>query len=288
MHGDSNILSLALSRRPIWTELAGQEARPFWNFNSGWGNEPATRATGAVMPAGQHPDSELDQLVQELTCLYQTARTAYECSRSLLIIVRPFLPDLTWRKATEVARHGERTLPTETCEISILRLDIANFTELMDGQPLDRVLTDLKGYLDRLTRLVYHHHGDVDKYLGDGFLAIFADADDAVQAGSAIQQAAAEFNHRQSVRGGLVFPSRIAIDTGQVAVTSLGSPNRQERSIIGMPVNLAERLQAQATPGRVWLSQDTFDRLKDRSGCRYLGAMKVKGKAEPVVVYEKG
>jgi class 3 adenylate cyclase len=153
---------------------------------------------------------------------------------------------------------------------------------------LDRVLTDLKGYLDQLTRLVYLHHGEVDKYLGDGFLAIFANADDAVQAGSTIQQAAAEFNRHQSVRGGLVFPSRVAIDTGQVAVTSLGSCNRQERTVIGMPVNLAERLQAQATPGRVWLSQATFDRLQDRSGYRCLGAMKVKGKAEPVVVYEKG
>ncbi len=230
---------------------------------------------------------DLNQLVQELACLYQLAWTAYERSQTLQAVVRPFLSRSTWTEATKVAWQGQQVLPTETREVSMLRLDIVNFTELIDNHPLGQVLADLNAYLDRLTRIVYRHQGDVDKYLGDGFLSIFDKADDAVQAGCALQQAVTDFNRRQSASGGLIFPARVAICTGQVVITTIGSPDRQDRTIMGMPINLVERLQAQATPGRVWLSQATFDRLRDPSGCRYLGRIKVKGRQEPVVVYEK-
>lgn len=150
-----------------------------------------------------------------------------------------------------------------------------------------QVLSDLNTYLDTMTQLVYHYHGDVSRYLGDGFLGVFANADDAVQAGCAIQGAAADFNRRQLAWDGIVFPTRIGIASGQIGIVSLGSRDRQDRTVIGTPVNLAKRLQEKATPGQVWLSQETFDRLGDRSGCRYLGPVRIKGRQNPVVVYEK-
>jgi class 3 adenylate cyclase len=232
-------------------------------------------------------DEFAGQLVLELAHLCQGAWTVYDRSQHLLTIVRPFLSRTTWTEAVEVVRHGGRALPTETHEASILWVDIASFTELVDSHPLDEVLSALNVYFDTLTRLIYRHHGDVNKYLGDGFLSIFADADDAVKAGCAIQRAAADFNRHQSAQGDLVFPTRVGIDAGQIAIVSLGSHNRQDRTVLGMPVNLAKRLQEKATPGQVWLSQATFDRLRDQSGCRYLGPVKVKGQQEPVVVYVK-
>jgi class 3 adenylate cyclase len=234
-----------------------------------------------------HQDAKSDQLLQELTHLCQVAWSAYEQSQHLQRIVRPFLSPQTWNEATEVVRRGGRDLPTGAEEVSILWLDIANFTQLTDSHPLDRVLADLNAYLDTLTQIVYCHRGDVSKYLGDGFLAVFSDADDAVQAGCALQRAVADFNRCQAAQGKLVFPTRIGIDTGQVAIASLGSRDRQDRTVIGMPVNLAERLQEQAPPGRVWLSQATFDKLRDRSDCRAVGSVRVKGRRDPVIVYEK-
>jgi class 3 adenylate cyclase len=178
-------------------------------------------------------------------------------------------------------------LPTETRQVSILRLDIANFTKLIDSHPLDQIIIDLNAYLDQMAQIIYRHHGDIDKYLGDGFFSIFTNADDAVRAGHAIQQATAKFNRQQLAENRLVFPTRVAIDTGEVMMTSLGSSDRQDRTVIGMPVNLADRLQAKATPGRVWFSQATFDQLNDRSDCHCLGPIKVKGRQEPITVYEK-
>jgi adenylate cyclase len=178
-------------------------------------------------------------------------------------------------------------VPAETREASILRLDIANFTEIADRHPLDQVVSDLNAYLYAMTQLIYRHHGDVDKYLGDGFLSVFANADDAVRAGCAIQRDTADFNRRQLAQGGLAFPARIGIASGPIALVSLGSHERRERTVLGMPVNLAERLQEQASPEQVWLSQATFDQLRNQADCSCLGPAKVKGIQEPVVVYEK-
>lgn len=250
--------------------------------------ETAVKAAGVadvdqLSPSHLYIGASPDQLAY----LCQIAYALYENSRRLHRVVRPFLSPKTWNEASEVARRDGRALLTETGEASILWLDIVNFTELADSHPLDQVLADLNAYLDPLTQIVYRYRGDVNKYLGDGFLAVFADADDAVQAGRALQSAAVDLNRRQSAQGRLVFPTRIGIDTGQVALTSLGSRERQDRTVIGMPVILAERLQEQVRPGRIWLSQATFERLRDRSSCRAIGPVKVKGRQEPIFVYEK-
>ena len=212
---------------------------------------------------------------------------ACQYMQPLQAFLRPFLPTTTWREATESVRRGEHTLPTKTYEASALRLDIADFTELMDNHSLDQLLTALNTCFARLIQVVHYHNGDIHKFLGDGFLALFNSADEAVMAGCAIQQIAIAFNRRQAAEKGIIFPTRLAIDTGPVVLTNIGSPDRQDRTVMGMPVNLAERLQAEATPGRVWLSQATFEQLSDPSGCRCLGPVEVKGKQAPVIVYEK-
>lgn len=240
-----------------------------------------------TIPAIRPLSHDFDHLVQKLAHVCQAAWAAYEYSQRLQGLIQPFLSHATWLEAFEVARYGEQALPTITRQVSILRLDIVGFTQLLDSHPLKQVLFNLNTYLDQLTQLVYRYYGDVDKYLGDGFLAVFEQANDAVQAGCAIQQATADFNCCQAAWDGFVFPIRIGIDTGLVAITNLGSAARQERAVMGLPVNLAERLQAQATPGLVWFSQATFDQLHEPSGCRCLGPIQVKGRPEPVIVYEK-
>jgi class 3 adenylate cyclase len=243
--------------------------------------------TGSLELTQLQPGAHLEQLIVEQACLGQVSQAVYELSQCLLAIVWPFLSRHTWIEAIEVARCGGCALPTKTRQASILWLDIASFTELMGRHGLDEVVSALSAYLGMLTQLIYRHRGDVDKYGGDGFLSVFGTADDAVEAACAIQQAAASFNRRQSAWGGLVFPTRIAIDTGQITTISLGSRDRQDRTVLGAPVNLAKRLQEKATPGKVWLSQATFDRLCDQSGCCCLSPVKVKGRQEPIVVYEK-
>jgi class 3 adenylate cyclase len=274
------------------SDLAPEDWLSCLKFPNIQANEPPAKSVGVrgndeLDLTRTYPSDALDQLVQDMAYLCQIVLAAYEQSKYLLTIVRPFLSRATWTEVIAVAQCSRCTWPAETREASILRLDIANFTEIADKHPLGQVVSDLNAYLDAMTQVIYRHHGDVDKYLGDGFLSVFANADDAVQAGCAIQRATADFNRRQLAQGGLAFPARIGIASGKVAMVSLGSHERQERTVLGMPVNLAERLQEQASPEQVWLSQATFDRLRDQTDCSRLGPAKVKGLQEPVVVYEK-
>jgi class 3 adenylate cyclase len=265
----------------------GQSKPPIVHANERPTRSASARSTERLELTEMHPGAALDQLIEDLSYLCRVALDACERSQSLLAIIRPFLSRTTWTEAIKVAQRGRCALPGETRQVSTLRLDIANFTSLMDSHPLDQVLSALNAYLDTMTQIVYRHHGDVNKYLGDGFLCVFADADDAVQAGCAMQRAAAEFNRRQSDRGRIAFPTRIGIASGPIVMVSLGSRDRQDRTVIGIPINLAERLQKKAPPGQVWLSQSTFDRLQDQSGYHCVGSVEIKGLQEPVVVYEK-
>jgi len=242
---------------------------------------------GPVQPTCVCLETDADQLAWELFFLCQATWVAYVQSQHLHHIVRPLLPHATWDEANEAARHGGQALPTQIKEATILWLDVAHFAELTNAHTLDQVVTDLNAYLDALTQLVYRHQGDVNKYMGDGFLAVFANADDALQAACALQKAAADFNRRQVLNGKPALPTRIGIDTGQVALTSLGSCERQDRTVIGIPVNRAKRIQQQALIGQVWLSQATFQRLQDRSGLYVVGEIEIKGQQEPVFVYAR-
>ena len=248
---------------------------------------PGDLRSSCLSGSPERPGINHNQVVQEWMCLYQTTQAAYEQSRTLQMLLRPFLPHTTWREAIGIAQRGERTFPTKTRVASILRLDIEGFTEICDNHPLADVLTELNLYLERPTQIVYRYQGDINKYLGDGFLSVFDEAEDAVRAGCEIQQTVADFNQRQAVSGRICFHTRIGIDTGQVAVVNLGSAARQDRTVIGMPVNLADRLQAETPVGRVWLSQATFNQLRIQTGYRQVGSVSVKGRRAPVSIYEK-
>jgi len=218
-------------------------------------------------------------------CSHAPTPPAWHSSpKPLVVRIPPHPPGLPAVFPSPV-RRGDDLAPGVTL-ISVMRIDIENFTAKADRYPLSQISVALNTYFEQVTYVIYDWGGDIDKFLGDGCLAFFPAADEAVQAGQAIQEAVATFNRAQEERQSVTFPTRIGIDTGIVAIVSLGSPTRRERTAIGKPVNLADRLQARATPGRVWLTQTSFEQLSTHSGYRCLGPMRLKGLQEPVVVYE--
>ena len=238
-------------------------------------------------PGHAQPPTGSDLLVWELFHLGQAVWTVYERRCRLHRIVRPLLSRATWDEAQDAAKRGRQMLPTHVQEATILWLNIANAVDWAGAQDLEQTVAALNVYLGTLDQIVDRHRGTVSKVMDDGFLAIFACADDAAQAACALEKATADFNHKPSPTDGLTFSICIGIDTGQVALATLGSPERQDRVVIGRPVNVAREIQRQAPAGQVYLSHSTFYCLQDRSGYRAVRAIKIKGQQGSVFVYTR-
>ncbi len=176
-------------------------------------------------------------------------------------------------------------------EISILFADIRGFTTIAESLLPEQVVNLLNTYDDPLTKAVFEQGGFLDKITGDGIMALFGvplpqpdHAERAVRAALAMQAAAQEVSAR---RDETRWPIRygIGVTSGEAVVGNIGSEERMDFTAIGDVVNLASRLEGQAQPGEVLISEYTYELVRDMVEAERLSPMKVKGKKEPVVVY---
>lgn len=184
-----------------------------------------------------------------------------------------------------------RTTPVQERRlVTVLFLDVVGSTQM--GQQLDPedVLEIMDGALQRFTVIIEQHHGRVDRYLGDGLMAIFGtptahedDAAQAVRAGLAI--AADGRQYAQEVAGrlqGQKFQVRVGINTGQVA---LGGATFANYTAMGTTVNLAARMESAAPPGGVLISRETYQHVQGLFEVDGPHAIMVKGSATPIETY---
>jgi class 3 adenylate cyclase len=223
--------------------------------------------------------ARLLELVEELA-------QAYEDSLSLQNSLRPLMPRTTWRHATAASRRSTKDWPVQELTATIMFTDISDFTAIMEAHQVGEVLDSLNHYFALLSQIVQRNRGDVHKFLGDGLMALFIHPADAVQAGLEIQRALEEFNNRQEAQGLWRFETRLAIDTGEIVLASVGSPERQDYTLIGRPVNQAAHLSENTPAGKVWISQNTYDGLADKEGFIRRSASAVKRREKLPIVYE--
>ena len=192
-------------------------------------------------------------------------------------------------------------LAGERREVTILFADIRGFTRLAEQLPAETVLTVINHYLDCLTEAVFAQSGTVDKYLGDGLMAIFgapvpqADhAQRAVSAAQAMRDHVERLRSELPVRLGLTSSSNqplphigIGINSGEAMVGNVGTSQRLEYTAVGDAVNVAARLQELAGPGEILLSEATRDMLP--AGFPSAGiavrTLTIKGRELPVRAY---
>jgi class 3 adenylate cyclase len=182
-----------------------------------------------------------------------------------------------------VERGGERL------EVTILFADVRGFTTATEGADPAGVVAALNGMMDLLAEAVHVHGGNVNKYLGDGLMAMFGaprplegHALRAVRAGIEMQRRMEAWN------SGRAAPLHVGvgIHTGVVLGGKVGSRDRLEYTLIGEAVNLASRLCGKAAPRQVLLTRDTFRQLGGGIEARELEPLTVKGLSYPVQVYE--
>lgn len=141
---------------------------------------------------------------------------------------------------------------------AILFTDIVGFSSIMARVPLGQIASRMEAYFQLLSECVQRHDGTVDKFNGDGMMALFPRPADAVRAGAAIQTAVDQFNLAQREQRLPLFKTRLAIDCGPVARVHFGAPPGRTPTVLGQAVNIAYHLAQQVLPGAVLISHQTY------------------------------
>lgn len=183
---------------------------------------------------------------------------------------------------------GDRVVAT------ILFADLRGSTTLAERLAPDAVVAVLNEYLGVMARAVFNNGGVLDKFTGDGLMAIFGifpDASDgaiaALRAAREMIAAAAALDRDRAGRGLPTVAFGVGINTGEVVVGALGIPERADYTAVGDTVNIAARLESltKELGVPVVVSKEVADRVGTSEALRPLGAAVVKGRAEEVSVF---
>lgn len=188
-----------------------------------------------------------------------------------------------------------RSLRSARRDVTVLFADIRDFTAFAEQQQPEQVVDVLNEYFDMMVHVLFEHQGTLDKFLGDGLLALFgtpiAQLDHpqrAVQAALDIQRAAATLNTTRHRRGQPTLHIGIGINSGEAIVGNIGSEKRMEYTVIGDMVNVAQRLQAQASGGEILIGASTLAPVQHLVTVYDTVETQVKGRRQSVRAHRIG
>jgi adenylate cyclase len=209
-------------------------------------------------------------------------------------IKRAFSSYVARQVVDEILKHpDEITFSGERRDVTVIFCDMRGFTPLTERLPPEEVVAALNDFYSLMIDLTVKHDGTINKFLGDAVMAIFgaptAYPDHclrAIKTALAMQEEIAKLSARRKADGKEPITIGIGISAGEAVAGTVGTENQMEYTVIGDKVNLAARLESNAKPGQILVSETTYRQVADRVHARCLGVMNVKGKEEQVTVYE--
>ncbi len=196
---------------------------------------------------------------------------------------------------SQILKNGEDGLKLGGSRrvLTVLFVDIRGFTPLSEKAEPEEIVEILNEYLDLTASCIFEQEGTLDKFIGDATMAIFNAPlllEDhpmkAVRAAWAMKQGSVELEKKLTERFGFGVKFGIGIHTGPAVFGNIGSKTRMDYTAIGDTVNTAARLESNAKPGQIVLSESTYEAVKDRILAESLGEIKVKGKEQGIHIYE--
>jgi adenylate cyclase len=184
---------------------------------------------------------------------------------------------------------------SEEREVCVMFVDVRNFTAMSENKSPSEVVGYLNSLFDPMIESVNKHNGIVNKFLGDGFMAIFgAPLAEGNQARNAVLAARELLDHlRVRVAKGSIAPTRIGIGVhiGKVVIGNVGSRTRKEYTVIGDVVNVASRVEAlnKELGSQLLATEEVWDAADLQGICAIPRApLTVRGRKAPIKVYELG
>jgi adenylate cyclase len=236
------------------------------------------------------------------------AYTAQQAKQQQQIVMRllgqstsPEIAATLWQRRDELIQDGK--LRGQRLTATLLFTDLKGFSTISEKYSPEQLLIWLNEYLDWMATHVQAHQGVINKFTGDGIMAVFGvpiaheqaheieqDARHAVDCALAMSNTLGPLNDRWQTQGLPYVEMRVGIFTGPVVVGSLGSKIRLEYGVIGDSVNIASRLESidkdrQPCPCRILIAGQTRDFLQEDYELEPWGEMSLKGKAIQVNVF---
>ena len=246
-------------------------------FNSGWWIYLIGPVTGAVGATGASQAANYILVGRE--------------KRRLRSLFRRYVDD---NVISRILENPNLTLRGEKRHVAVLFSDIFNFTTRSESMAPERLVSHLNRYLSRMVEAIQANHGMIDKFMGDGIMAIFGAplVDDepevsAVRAALVMIEALEQLNPELEREG--IEPIRIGvgIHCGKAIVGNIGSSQRLEYTAIGDVVNTASRIEGltRKLDGAILISSQVFEAIRHSIPAEFVAEVPVKGKSVLIRVY---
>ncbi|HEX5889374.1 MAG TPA: adenylate/guanylate cyclase domain-containing protein [Pyrinomonadaceae bacterium] len=184
-------------------------------------------------------------------------------------------------------------LRSEKREVCVMFLDIRNFTSFAEKRSPEEVVSYLESLFEFMIEIVNRHHGVINKFLGDGFMAVFgaplSEGGDCLNGVAAAREILMRVE--EEVASGNVLPTTVGIGlhAGEAVTGSIGSSVRKEYTVIGDVVNLASRIEKlnKKYQSRLLVSENVWQSLdEDLTDAIPMGNVRVQGREKGIGIYQ--
>ncbi len=198
-------------------------------------------------------------------------------------------------QVSEEVLKGKVDLGGESRRVTMLFSDIRNFTTMAEAMTPAQVVSFLNDYFSEMVEAVFDNGGVLDKFLGDGMMAVFGSFGDmpdhprrAVAAALRMKALLAKINGERAVKGLAPIQIGIGIHTDEVVVGNIGSHRRLEYTVVGDGVNTSSRVEAlnKEFGTTILITSSTQAVVNDNFECRLMPEARLKGKTQTLQFYE--
>ena len=168
--------------------------------------------------------------------------------------------------------------------LTVCFTDISNFTKTAEKLDHDKLTMWLNNYLNKMAQITLEYGGTLDKFIGDAVMVFFGDPEtDGIET-DALK--CIEMGKKMiTVAKDIDIDIRVGINTGMCTVGNFGSEDRMDYSIIGKEVNVASRLEFNSSPGKILISESTYELVKEHFKCEPEGDIEAKGIERKINTY---
>ncbi len=193
-----------------------------------------------------------------------------------------------------ISQDGIKSISLGDCvekEMTILFCDIRGFTQISESMPPHENFRFINRYLKIMVPVINQHGGTIDKYMGDGIMALFPNsADHALNAAVGMMESLANYNKKLAANNLPNVEIGLGLHTGKMMLGTVGTSSRMDVTVISDTVNVAARIEALTKTFRapILISEQMRLRLDsfDKRNLRFIATCVIQGKSKPITIYE--